>query len=570
MKNNKYILLMILSLIFVTSCDKLLDKDPYVDFTDPSFWSSETNVETYCNKYYDEWIGYGNGGGQGAYYYQTLNDNQASSGFSEFTKNVPATNSTWSASYEEIRRANLAIERIPNISSMSESAKNHWIGVSRLYRAIQHYSIVRELGDCIWVDKYLTDSKEDKDAYLYSSRTDRDVVMDNVLEDLNYAVSNINKNGSSRTAINVNVAQAVKAEICLYEGTFSKYRSSQDGQKAADASRANRYLTECKTACEAIMNSGSFALNSDYQANYNSLDLSGNKEMIMYKKYLYGVLAHSLIDYTCSSTMMSGMSKAAFDSYLFKDGLPLGLTAENTTDHGVLVGDGDDARYNIENLLSVRDPRLSACVDATLCYRGKGYVRFGEGMVQTSSTGYGVYKFDNKNIETIRRNQTSSNETDAPLYTLAEIYLSYAEACAELGQCSQNVLDLTINKLRDRAGMPHLAVAPQHDPANNMNVSDLLWEIRRERRIEMMYDKNDRYWSLIRWHQLDKLDNVKYPDQTRGAWVGTVTGEATVDSEGYIDCAKGMQRVYAAKHYLQPIPSGQLDLNPNLGQNYGW
>lgn len=86
----------------------------------------------------------------------------------------------------------------------------------------------------------------------------------------------------------------------------------------------------------------------------------------------------------------------------------------------------------------------------------------------------------------------------------------------------------------------------------------------------MMYDKNDRYWSLIRWHQLDKLDNVKYPDQTRGAWVGTVTGEATVDSEGYIDCAKGMQRVYAAKHYLQPIPSGQLDLNPNLGQNYGW
>lgn len=83
-----------------------------------------------------------------------------------------------------------------------------------------------------------------------------------------------------------------------------------------------------------------------------------------------------------------------------------------------------------------------------------------------------------------------------------------------------------------------MTVAPVADPANNMGVSNLIWEIRRERRVELMYDKNDRYWSLIRWHQLDKLDSQKYPDIFKGAWVGTLKADAKVDENGYIDVAR--------------------------------
>ena len=38
-----------------------------------------------------------------------------------------------------------------------------------------------------------------------------------------------------------------------------------------------------------------------------------------------------------------------------------------------------------------------------------------------------------------------------------------------------------------------------------------------------------------------------------------------------IDC-KGSKadRTFDDKHYLAPIPSGQIGLNPNLGQNPGW
>ena len=116
-----------------------------------------------------------------------------------------------------------------------------------------------------------------------------------------------------------------------------------------------------------------------------------------------------------------------------------------------------------------------------------------------------------------------------------------------------------------------MTVSPESDPANNHGVSNLIWEIRRERRVELMYDKNDRYWCLIRWHQLDKLDTQKYPNIMKGAYVGEANkAEATIFDDGYIDASNGGSRIYNAKYYLAPIPSGQLDLNPNLGQNYGW
>ena len=177
---------------------------------------------------------------------------------------------------------------------------------------------------------------EDKENYLYGAREDRDAVMDKVLEDINFAVANITKNAESRVFINAAVAQAMKSDICLFEGTFCKYRSTADGQKAPDAARANKFLTEAKTAAKAVMDNNMYVLNDSYKANYDSEDLSKNKEMILYKKYEYGVMGHSLISFTCSSTMQSGLTKSAFDSYLFIDGKPLALTSQPKTDHPVM------------------------------------------------------------------------------------------------------------------------------------------------------------------------------------------------------------------------------------------
>ena len=556
-------------MLSLVSCDDILDTEPYDQFTKDNYFTSETNVQLFANYFYNTFTGYGSGSGD--YYFNTLNDDQASTGITKWTyMNVPGSAGAWNTPYVEIRRANTLIAAIPNVASMSDAKKANWLGIGRLYRAWQHYKVVRNYGDCYWVDKELDPSDED---ILYGPRQPRNDVMDKVLEDLNFACANITDNPNSRTAFNKWVALAMKAEVCLYEGDYSKYVTNNN-------ERANRYLTEAKNACEQIMNSGNFSLNDNYQANFNSLDLAGNNEMILYKKYIQSTFAHGTIDYTCGSTQVNGMTKDAFDSYLFRDGKPLATTSCDKSDHGTVVvlddnsGLGEAPHIDISNVLANRDPRLSAQVDKILQFPGCGYARFG-GAQSTASTGYGVYLFDTNLIDNTNRQSTYGNWTDAPIFWLAEILLNYAEACAELGNITQNDLDISINKLRDRVSMPHLYTSVEADPANNMGVSPILWEVRRERRVEMMYCMNDRYWSLLRWNQLSLLDTDTHPNLCRGAYVAGFNAislaEVDVDADGYINCSNnGAPRKWDPKYNLFPIPDDQRNLNPQIGQNPGW
>lgn len=563
MKKINYIIgLGLLSISALTSCDSILDKGPLDSFTNDNFWTNSGNVEGYANAFYNEFTGYGNSGNQGLFYYKTLSDDQAGGSFADWSqKENLTTNSTWKNCYIEIRRANIMIENVPRISE-SDAVKNHWIGVARLMRAWEYFQLVRMFGDVPYTDKSLDITDE---GVLYGPRNNRDEVMDKVLDDLNFAVANIN-DVNSKITWSRNMAQAMKADICLFEGTFRKYRKSEDGQPAADAAGATRFLTECKTACSAIM--GKYSLNSSYQGNYNSTNLSSNPEMIFYKAYKEALLTHSLIAYICSSTQISGMTRDAFDAYLFTDGKPLALTAKDNN----LVAPLVDGQLSLVDMLSVRDKRLSETIDPVLFYVGNGYTRFGVGMEMTSSTGYGVCKYDNENIPVDFRNNTTKNYTHAPIFWLSVVYLNYAEACAELGAISQTDLDNSINLLKDRAGLPHLSTTVGFsDPANNHGVSDLIWEIRRERRCELMFDNWFRYWDLIRWHQLDKLDSNKYPNILLGADVRNDPACSADKIGNLIDGSKGKVRDFDKKYYLYPVPSGQSDLNPQLlPNNPGW
>ena len=565
-------------MVLFTSCD-LLNPNPIDTFTEDNFFTSESNVEMYTNYFYNEWSAYGTGGASGDFYFNTLNDNQAVTGLSGWGfKNVSASDGTWNACYTEIRRANILLKHIDEVEMPAASAA-YYKSLAHLYRGWQHFCLVRKFGDCHWIDQELLPA----DSAVYNGpRQDRNVVMDSVLNDLNYAVENMGtKNAESRTAYNIYVAQAMKSRVCLYEGTYAKYHQK-------DNARAEKYLKEAKAAAEAIINSGNFELTlgpdtmpvEGYRANYNSLDLSGNKEMIMYKQYVLGVLYHATQDYCCGSTQTHGLSRAAFNAYLMKDGsLPTG------EDKGMISPTTDTLDYDykkpvIYHLLEARDPRLAQQIDGYLAYVGNGRVRY-EGMKgqdgaaeNTVSTGYGILKFDEPETESKYRQATNGNSTDAPIFWLAEIILNHAEACAELGEDA--TATASVNKLRARAGMPNLKL--QNDPANNMGVSDLIWEVRRERRVELMFDLNDRYWSLIRWHQLDKLDTQKYPEQTQGAWIESAEAwkvdlksvVLTEGDHGYIECRTKDHRIFEEKHYLAPIPQGQIDLNPNLTQNPGW
>lgn len=69
-------------------------------------------------------------------------------------------------------------------------------------------------------------------------------------------------------------------------------------------------------------------------------------------------------------------------------------------------------------------------------------------------------------------------------------------------------------------------ITPSFDPARDKGnivagdyeVDPLIWEIRRERRMEFFFE-HSRLLDLKRWKKLHYMDNSKYPDTKLGLWV---------------------------------------------------
>ncbi len=553
----------------LTGCNDMLDKDPRDTFINNSvFWSNTNAVESYTNKFYDNYVGYSQNGSFGWYYFKSLGDDQGNSGFDNWLfTTVPSTSAYWTDGFKEVRRANYVINNVA-ASAMSDADKTYYTAVARLNRAWQYYQLVREYGDVEWLGEVIADPD---DGHVYGERTPRDVVVDSVRCDLDYAVEHL-PTVADKTKWSKHMALAMLSDVCLYEGTFAKYRTQQDNGIAPDAARAALYLKASADAADALIASGSYRLTAQYGEVYHSDDLGNGTETIFYRNYGKDLVMHCLIAWTCGSAEQYGLTKDAFDAYLFADGRPLATTTLDKDDRATLNGKGN---CSIAKALAVRDRRLGLTVDSIVSFRGNSWARVNdEGVADaermTSATGYTIRKYDNLTLDKYYRTYTYTNYTDAPLYWYAVVLLNYAEAKAELGNATQADLDRSVNLLQARAGLPPLTLHPDADPANNMGVDNLLWEIRRSRRCELIADNWYRYWDLVRWHQLDKLDSNQYPNINLGANLASVGDvEVSLNEDKYIVvCNK--KRKYDRKYYLFPVPTNELNLNPNNKQNPGW
>ena len=83
MQNMKKLALLLVTGLMFTSCSDLLDTEPYDKFTKQNYFTSETNVKLFANYFYNTFTGYGSGSGD--YYFNTLNDDQASTGITNWT-----------------------------------------------------------------------------------------------------------------------------------------------------------------------------------------------------------------------------------------------------------------------------------------------------------------------------------------------------------------------------------------------------------------------------------------------------------------------------------------------------
>jgi hypothetical protein len=195
--------------------------------------------------------------------------------------------------------------------------------------------------------------------------------------------------------------------------------------------------------------------------------------------------------------------------------------------------------------------------------------------------GYWIYK----HMNTHDPYPLTANSSDAPLFRMGEVMLNYAEATWELGAFDQDVADKTINKLRERAGVAPMLlpdITASFDPKRESSIDPVLWEIRRERRVEMMAD-GFRFNDLRRWKKGEYVNKQKL-----GRWYsaeqlvedGVISNESQCKlkfigggNEGYIEFfGDPVKEGYGWKdyYYLYPLPLNDLALNPQLKQNPGW
>ncbi|MEO8774513.1 MAG: RagB/SusD family nutrient uptake outer membrane protein, partial [Gelidibacter sp.] len=289
----------------------------------------------------------------------------------------------------------------------------------------------------------------------------------------------------------------------------------------------------------------------------------------------------SIQAYTNTSEVQNGLTKFGAESYVTTNGLPIKQVGGNAQYLG------DD---NIEDTFENRDPRFAKAFGTEdYAYSDKPW----NGL--TSITGYVFQLFNNPALSGPEVTTIGQNHIDAPIFTLSEVYLNYAEAAAELGSVNNADLDISLNKVRARAGIAILTTDGTNALANGIQLDDpqrvsaleqisgavspIIWEIRRERRIEFMSWTSMRQADILRWKKGDYLDTTSNPDIVLGARIPALIGSGSttqVNADGYvIPYASGVTREFVSpKNYLTAIPTNDISLydaeGVELKQNPGW
>ena len=390
------------------------------------------------------------------------------------------------------------------------------------------------------------------------------------------------------------------------------------------------FLTMAKNLSNEIISSGTFELFKGVESAPNS----ANPELYAHKSYFYlfnlegsdsnpaGVskadnkeaIFRSVYDHTNRKSNMNlthtepaKMTRKLIDMYLCTDGLPVHVSP--------LFKGYSDMNAEFEN----RDYRLLACHPKALDYKW-GWGKTGTGADYTTditSLSANLYQYcpnllSNSSAGTRGRKFCTELATvtvegqeapDCMHIRLAEMYLVYAEATCELGDgtISDDDLNKSLNIVRERGGIAPLNAALIARAKTLGCDMSYLGEIRRERALEL-YGEGLRISDVCRWGIAEQvfgtekcgiyvysegedtyLVNMKNPVTGQdvfnaSAWdnnieMETITYEDpayTPTKPGCLIIEKKVNRKFAKKNYLQPIPTVQIQLNSQLLQNPQW
>ena len=606
MKKYKIIFLATV-VLFAASCD-LLDRPQLNLVDDDTFWTSEEAVRLFANEFYPQFFVAYNSSWTVDYTPlrgMTFNDDVVSAGMQlNFPTEVPAIHAGVNATatnapawlgpewagprwfFGWIRKANLMIDRVETRMRgdvLTDERADHWVAVARFFRALDYCRLVSVYGNVPWFDREVDISDRNM---LFKDRDPRNYVMDRIYEDFRFALENLQAHHQTvhpRQDLNQDIAAAFISRWMLFEGTWQWYHYQ-------NTERATRFLNFAVYAANRLITSGRFEIDMPMRTLFGSQSLVGAREPVMFRTYATGMLTHHIASFSnpyFAAEQLQSANLNLIKSFIAHDG----EVWQNSS-----VADAD--QFDLQNLIVTRDPRFEATFHNVLHSPAAA-------LLWTS-------KFIARTMRDEGHYTSFLNNNDGPVIRFGEVLLNWIEARAVLYEMGTGPavtpadINISINALRDRpldavaiargvqqAAHMTLPIADDFDPARDQAVSALMWEIRRERRMEM-HSEPTRLLDLRRWRKLHYMDGEQNPTILRGIWVdipneipglirgpgGVATGVGTIkvdrmdgspiivfdgtnDAEmvGFFVPANIENRPPPEnRHYLAPVPQDQITL----------
>ncbi|MDL2255349.1 RagB/SusD family nutrient uptake outer membrane protein, partial [Parabacteroides sp. OttesenSCG-928-K15] len=568
-KNIIYILSGLLCMFVIfSSCDDLLDRPPLDQIGNDSYWKTAKDLENYTIQFYTIFPSFQSPSPYGIFGSDALygsDDAILAAVNTTLNGSRAVVNSGGNWGWGQIRSVNFFFD---NCSRCLDDIKlwQHFLGEAHFFRAYLYFEKVKSYGDVPWYNTVLSMDSED----LYKARDPRTLVIDSIINDLDQAIKYLDpiKTVKGKTnRLTKEAALQFKSRVALYEGSWQKYHAGTPF--ATPNTDPKKYFRIAVEAAEELM-SGDYSARvygsniDDYNTMFGLDNMQPVQEIVLWKAYDKSLnFSHNAQVYSTSRTSARSVTLAFVESFLSKEGEPIDYYEVAKTKKG-----SEFLRYLSEQA----DPRLSKIIwtpDEVMWNNGNGYKIFtlpyiGQTGEFLNTTGFQLRKGVNVTAPGAGGFFEGNCVTGSIIFRYAEVLLNYAEAKYELdGQVDYNK---SINLLRRRAGMPDFKVIKDPNAKRfsdyGYEISDELFEIRRERRVELGAE-GFRHIDYRRWraHQLFQNKRPKgYPVLPEEFPTGTQI--PPVDNIGMLDpFQKTIPNGYQFnenRDYLECIPRNEI------------
>lgn len=532
----------LLAIFTLSGCDDFIDTTPKDRVSDKIVWTDENAITMYVNTFYAYIDRYGNFGGDqfkgsltegltdtfkyGSY---VPGERAGDANLYAFTPETMSSSgnllSTWTNSYERIRRINEFLVGLKLYSEFSPEMNTKLEAQARFFRAYIYFQLAKRHGGVILY--------EDMNLIKDKNRSTAEETWNLIESDLNFAAQNLPTewDAVNKGRITKGIVYAFKSRAMLYA---ERWQSAKD-------------------AADEVFKLNLYALESDYKNSW----VGGNKESILEYRYSTTGYNHYFDKYyaTFGEIEKQGGNGAPTQEMVETYESKTGEKVDWSPWH---VAGGTTVRPPYENL----EPRF----EATVIYNGSTW----QGKVMENSvggtngrymayredtypqgrttTGYYLRKLRSESLADLV--STPSSQTWVEI-RLAEVYLNRAEANYRLNKSGEALKD--INAVRARVGLPE---------KTNLNGTALFDAIRQERKVELSYEGH-LYWDMRRW----KLAHEEYDDyRVHGMKITYIGGTFQYE---YVDCDL-QDRKFLSRTYVLPVPYSELSNNSAIEQYDEW